>query len=449
MSSITENRSVMGNRLLAVVFLVLLTLADNILTNALPIALGSVPPQVPGYWNLTTTALILSTVSDLIGQHILIPVTYHYGSRYAMNLNSLSVLIASLFSLASLFWKANGLAWVPAIAGTFKIIGGGAHAAIFLTIVLIRKSSSGSLRAALIYTTGAAVVLCQTIASTVTPFLARQSPTLPYIFSIAFCALAGAVTTVYHAASSPASDRECANDPSTQPLLLHVAASQNPHPTTSWELVKIHYARWSNKASITRKVLKLIGLIFFLAAVAKATRPLFITYIQHRVGVTPEFASYLWLVRIVMSLVIFIVALPLVVAVLAKYTPNTPDAINLYMAKISVILLTTGALLIGLARSKPVLISGLVINTLGVATDLALLAFAADVVTDDLANCFFMTIASLESAGTLFGIVLLYPLYQFGLQDDTIFGGIPYYICAGLFTIAGVAVWMMKPRVTY
>ncbi|KAI8951733.1 hypothetical protein F4801DRAFT_544156 [Xylaria longipes] len=449
MSVISGNRYAMENCLLAVVFLALLTLADSILTNALPVALGSVPPQVPGFWNLTTTALVLSTVSDLIGQLILIPAAYHYGSRYAMNLNSLSVLIVSVFSLASLFWRADGHAWIPVVTGIFKIIGGGSHATAFLTITLIRKCPSGSLRAALIYTTGAAVVLCQSIASTITPFLARQSPTLPYILSIACCVFASTVTIVYNETGSLMSDRACANNPSLLPLLSHVATSQDHHSATPWELCKIHYRRWNTKPSMTRKVLKSLGLIFFLAAVAKATRPLFITYIQHRVGVTPELASYLWHVRIVMSLVIFIVVLPLVVIVLAKYTSSSPNAINLMTAEVGVILLTTGALLIGLAQTKPVLISGLVINTLGVATDLALLAFAADVVTEDLASCFFMTIASLESAGTLVGIGLLYPLYQLGLYDDTLFGGIPYYICAGLFTIAGVRVWQMKPLITW
>ncbi|KAI0857417.1 hypothetical protein F4860DRAFT_489578 [Xylaria cubensis] len=444
MSSILGDRYTMGNCFLLVAFLTLLALADNILANALPLALEPEPPQVPGFWNLTTIALILSTVSDLVGQMSLIPVAYFFGSRCAMKLNSLSVLIASVFSLASLFWRADGLSWIHAIAGIFKIIGGGCHATIFLTITLIRKNSFDNLRATLIYTTGAVVVLCQNIASTVTPFLAGQNQTLPYIFSIICCTLACTVTTIYDTTENSASVQACANDPSTLPLLLHETASQDSQSATLWELGEIHYRTWNNKPSMVRRVLKSLGWIFFLAAVAKATRPLFLTYIQHRVGITPELASYLWSVRTVMSLVIFVVFLPLIVVVLTKYTPWPLNAINLYTAKISVILLTTGALLIGLARSKPVLVSGLVINTLGVATDLALLSFTADVVTDDLANCFFLTIASIESVGTLIGIFLLYPLYQLGLDDKTLFGGIPYYLCAGLFTIAGVKVWQMK-----
>lgn len=49
-----------------VVILALLTLADNVLSNALPIALQPGSPQTPGFWNLTTTALILSVLSGEI-----------------------------------------------------------------------------------------------------------------------------------------------------------------------------------------------------------------------------------------------------------------------------------------------------------------------------------------------------------------------------------------------
>ncbi|KAI1127253.1 hypothetical protein F5Y10DRAFT_243214 [Nemania abortiva] len=56
-----------------------------------------------------------------------------------------------------------------------------------------------------------------------------------------------------------------------------------------------------------------------------------------------------------------------------------------------------------------------------------------------------MAIASLESAGTLIGIGLLYPLYQLCLNDGTLLGGIPYYICAGLFTIAGARAYQIRP----
>ncbi|KAI0190546.1 hypothetical protein F4808DRAFT_453858 [Astrocystis sublimbata] len=445
MDRISENRYAIGNCLIAVVFLALLTLADNVVASTLPTVLGPGPPQIPGFWNLTTTALILSTVSDLIGQLVLIPATYHYSLRFAMKLNSLSVLAASMSSssLIPVFQGVDGLAWVPAVAGIFKMIGGGSHAAAFLTITLIQKNASGSLRTVLICTTGAAVVLCQTIASAVTPPLSKRSPILLYLLSIACCILAGIATVGYSTTRSPASDRQRSNDPSRQPLLSYT--NQDHFSPNLLGFIKIYYTRWNSKPFITRKVLAILGFIFFVLSISKATRPLFLTYIQYRSGITPELASYLWLARTVMSMVIFTMVLPLAVIVLAKYTSRivTPNVVTLYTAKIGVIFLAIGAILIGLARPRPVLISGLIINTLGVATDLALLAFAVDVVPEDIATSFFMVLATLESAGTLVGIGFLYPLYQLYLYDVALVGGIPQ----GFYMIAGVQIWQIMPLV--
>ncbi|KAK5626745.1 hypothetical protein RRF57_002460 [Xylaria bambusicola] len=430
----------------AVVILALLTLADNVLTSALPIALGPEPPQTPGFWNLTTTALILAVVSDLIGQPILTYTTYHYNFRHAITLNILSITVAAAASLVLSFWRTDGIAWTFAIASAFKIIGGGSHATIFLTIIGIRDKTSGSLRdqlaniklhsTCLIYTTGAVVVLSQTIAASAGPFLAAQSLVLPYIFSIICCSLAVFVVNFQVTAEDLTSGREWAGDACTQPLLSPALASHDTSSAVPLGFIRTYSNRWQNKPSTIRNALKLLGLVFLLAAIAKATRPLFITYIQHRVGITPSEASSLWLIRTVMSLVTFSTFLPTVVTLWSKNPLRLTGTLNLYIAKISIVLLSFGAILIGVARTRPVLVSGLIINTLGVATDLALLSFAADAVPDSIAGFFYMMIASIESAGTLIGIGILYPLYQMFLDDNTPLGGIPYYVCGVCVHIA-------------
>ncbi|KAI0423866.1 hypothetical protein F5Y09DRAFT_173480 [Xylaria sp. FL1042] len=430
MSDSLEDRSSTKGSLLAVAVLALLTLADNVSTNTSSFALESEPPQTPGFWNLTTTSLILSVISDLIGQPVLMFLTYHYGHQYAVKLNILSIAIASSYSLLSLFWQIDGRAWIPAIAPVFKIIGSGSHATTFLIIIAIREKTAGSLRAALIYTTGAVIVLCQTIASSVTPFLAKQDLSIPYSLSVICCIFAGFITIVDSMAGNPAGGRDWTNNSSLRPLLSPLVANQDRLSVTPTGLITAYSNVWLNKPPMARKSLKLLGWVFLFAAIAKATRPLFTTYIQHRVGITPTGASYLWLIRTVMSLVIFSAVLPIVVILWSKNTSEEPNTINVNIAKISIFLLALGALLIGLAQSKPVLMSGLVINTLGVATDLALLAFAADIVPDEISSSFFLVIAFIESAGTLIGIAVLYPLYQRFLDTNTPLGGIPYYFCA-------------------
>ncbi|KAI1278998.1 hypothetical protein F5Y07DRAFT_360135 [Xylaria sp. FL0933] len=445
MSNSSENEYSTKGSLLAVAVLALLTLADGVSTNNLSYALKSESPQIPGFWNLTTTSLVLSVISDLIGQPILIFLSNQYSHQNAVNINILSILIASIYSIISLLWRIDGHAWIFAIAPIFKIIGSGSHATAFLVIIAIRENTSGSLRSALVYTTGAVIVICQTIASSITPFLAKQGLPMPHFFSAICCILAGLITIVYGTAGNSASGRDWTNDSSVQPLLPPLAASQNASSGTPFGLITAYCNMWLNKVFAVRKPLKLLFWVFLFAAIAKATRPLFTTYIQHRVGVTPIAASYLWLTRSVMSLIIFSAFLPLTVIYWSKTTSEEPDTINLYIARISIFLLALGAGLIGVAQTNSVLMTGLVINTLGVATDLALLAFVADLVPDDTSSSYFLTIASIESAGTLIGIFALYPLYQLFLDDNTLLGGIPYYVCAGLFIISGVIIWSLNP----
>ncbi|KAI0532099.1 hypothetical protein GGR58DRAFT_517978 [Xylaria digitata] len=443
MHSISGNRYPITGSLLAVAVLALLTLADNVLSNTLPFVLGPVPPQVPGFWNLTTTALILSVVSDIIGQLILMLLTHHSGSTCAIHLNNLSITIACVYSLVSFSWRADGAVWPSVIASIFKIVGGGSHATAFLTITLIWEKTSGSLRSALIYITGAVIVLSQTIASSVTPFLARQNPTFPYTFSIVCCVLASIVTVFYHTGGIPTGNREWISNSLVRPLLSPTVANQEAPSSTQLGFLEVYSQRWHNKSFNTRVIITLLGFIFLLAGIAKATRPLFTTYIQHRIGITPVVADYLWLIRTGVSLVIFTVVLPLIVILLSQSISRLPSTTNLYVAKISIILMAIGAFEIGVARSMPVLMSGLMINTLGVGTDLALLTFAADALPEDIGGYLFMAITLIESVAMLIGIWVLYPVYQFCLDDHTPLGGTPYYICAGLYTICGVIVWKL------
>ena len=75
-------------------------------------------------------------------------------------------------------------------------------------------------------------------------------------------------------------------------------------------------------------------------------------------------------------------------------------------------------------------IIALIINTLGVATDLSLLVFLASQSTNDTDGLVLLLVASFESAGILVGIGTLYPVYQWSISQRSLEGGAPYYICA-------------------
>lgn len=132
-------------------------------------------------------------------------------------------------------------------------------------------------------------MICQTLASTTTPMLLKHGHALPYIVSMICCLLAYAVTIVLTSADTP----ENTTGPEQRMLrapLLPPAEGDNTGVSYMKQVQQIFHI-FGDKSTITRSTITLLGLIFFTAAVSKATRPLFMTYIQHRVGITPEEVS--------------------------------------------------------------------------------------------------------------------------------------------------------------
>ncbi|KAF5230174.1 hypothetical protein FANTH_13957 [Fusarium anthophilum] len=108
---------------------------------------------------------------------------------------------------------------------------------------------------------------------------------------------------------------------------------------------------------------------------------------------------------------------------------------SLTQAKIAIVFISAGALAIGLAGSYDTITIALIINTVGVVTDLRILAFASTLLERPYAGSVLMLIASFESFGTLVGVGALYPLYQWSLRDGLPFlaGGLPYFTCGMLY----------------
>ncbi|KAF5266402.1 hypothetical protein FOXYS1_2753 [Fusarium oxysporum] len=183
-----------------------------------------------------------------------------------------------------------------------------------------------------------------------------------------------------------------------------------------------------------------------VSVLAQALGPFFASILADHSHVLPG-ADALWLLRSAMSVLIFGIILPGIALGTAPRV-SYPNNMNLRVARISVLFISAGAFMIGLSGSLRAITIALVINTLGVATDLSLLAFASCNFSSSDAGTVIMTLASIESAGTLLGIGVLYPIYQWSINEDLPFlaGGVPYYICGSLYAVTAVVVWSLRTR---
>jgi len=141
-----------------------MTLAESINAGTLSSLMD--PSELrPGFWNLVTTNLIVSGVSDLLGQLVVGYLADQKGRHYAMNVNASSVFMASIFTLFGLFSNDKWAILAAVAAPLLKWFGGGAHTSAFLTLVLLRSQANIGVRSAYYCATGAVIVLAQSLGS--------------------------------------------------------------------------------------------------------------------------------------------------------------------------------------------------------------------------------------------------------------------------------------------
>ncbi|KAG4263285.1 hypothetical protein FPRO03_09592 [Fusarium proliferatum] len=403
---------------LALVFLGLMTLGDSITDSLLP-ALADDTHTQSGRWNLGTAALVLKGVSDIIGQFMIGYFLNTRSKHHAMNLNATSILVASLVTLLSLCYEQQ---WP-------------------ILVAIVSPLAPPHYRFASYYCTGAVSVVAQSFGPFFASILADYTHFLPGILSGSCCLIGFGI--VDSLKSTACESNNSSHDESTSLLPNHQTDAELKRLSIS---VTEYLSRCFGKKSLLRtSSLIFLPQVFFLMAICKSTRPLFKTYIQHRDDVSPSEAEGLWLLRSVMSVVIFGIILPGIILHTAPRV-SYPNSINLHAARISVLFISIGAFMIGLSGSLRSITAALVINTLGVATDISLLAFGSCGFSSSDAGTVMMTLASIESAGTLLGIGVLYPIYQWSIKEDLPFlvGGVPYYICGSLYAVTAVVVWSSR-----
>ncbi|ENH64982.1 hypothetical protein FOC1_g10000518 [Fusarium oxysporum f. sp. cubense race 1] len=377
----------------------------------------------PGSWNLRTCAIVLGGASDIIGQSVLGYVLSTRSKYCAMIINTTSILAAVIVTFSSVLLGHNWPLMAATAGPLIKCVGGGSHGSVFLTLAILH-SQKPQHNFAYYYMTGAIVVLSQPLGSFSASHLSKHSHILPGALS-GLCYIMTYAIIIFLRQTDTDTKEPSRNESS--PLLPEGQQifRGDDAPASLMPLSKYITSLYGSSSPLRSQELKFLPRVFVVMGFCKSTRPLFTTYIQHRHGVSPAEADHLWLVRTVLSVALFVF-----IGLHTTYTKQS-DNISLAQAKIAILFISAGALAIGLPGSYDIITIALIINTIGVVTDLSILAFASTLLKSHDSGSALMFIASIESFGTLVGVGALYPLYQWSLQDGLPFlaGGIPYYTC--------------------
>ncbi|KAJ0127750.1 putative Sel1-like repeat-containing protein C1B3.10c [Fusarium oxysporum f. sp. albedinis] len=404
------------------------------------------PHWRPGFWDAGTARVIVTQVSNISSAYILGSSLRTLSHHEAIGLNIGSILLATIATYASSCFLPTWT-YLNAVVGPLaKFLGGGSHASKFLTLTVLHSRNTPCARTIYSYLTGFITVLAQVLGPILVTRLSRRSSHWSGLVAGILCLTAGGIAVFLD--STNYATQELSQDESgsvTDTLLSSRRYSHegSSHPddgvVSPVGLLKICLGL---KAPPREKILAFTPWIFFFIAISQASRPLFATFAQQRCGLSSTEAGNLWLLRSEISLFIFGVLLPCLISMEA-HTRLFSNNINLSIGRCSVTLMALGAIMISVSDSSLAITIGLIINTLGVSSNLSLLCFTANRLPSSAVGPVLMSFALSESVGSLVGIVIIYPTYQWSIDEKTPFyaGSLLYVFCGLNYTAIAAVIW--------
>lgn len=205
------------------------------------------------------------------------------------------------------------------------------------------------------YLIGAVLALCQNIGTSLVAPLSRLFEALPYVISIASCLLT-VVVIIYYVRLEIDKREDLDGIEAIESSFGHGDFRESGETTQT-----------TLKEQDSLNLFLLISTIA-LAAIPKVTRTLFTTYVTRRYGVPFDEvcnetsymfhtirahclkAQTLWLMRTIMTILVFSLVLPSAVVTLSRKGYSQPSTMALMAGKASILLVCIGALMVRLAR---------------------------------------------------------------------------------------------------
>ncbi|EWZ78063.1 hypothetical protein FOWG_17614 [Fusarium oxysporum f. sp. lycopersici MN25] len=396
------------------------------------------PHWRPGFWDAGTARVIVAQVSNMSSAYILGSSLRTLSPHEAIRLNIGSILLATIATYASSCFLPTWTHLNAVVGPLAKFWGGGSYASKFLTLTVLHNRNTPCARTIYSHTAGFITVLAQVLGPILVARLSRHSShwsgLMAGLMAGVLCLTAGCIAMFLDGTNYATHElSQDESDSTTDPLWSGRQDSHqgNSHPDDGVvSLVGLLKICLGLKAPPRGKILTFAPWIFSFIAISQASRPLFATYTQHRCGLSPTEADNLWLLRSEISLFIFGVFLPCLIS-MEEHTRVFSNNINLTIGRCSVILMALGAIMISVSESSLAITIGLIINTFGVSSNLSLLCFIANRLSSSAVGPVLMSFALSESVGSLVGIVIIYPTYQWSIDEKTSFysGSLLYVFC--------------------
>ncbi|OQE40910.1 hypothetical protein PENCOP_c005G08128 [Penicillium coprophilum] len=368
----------------------------------------------------------------------------HWGRRPIIYLSMLGILLGEIWVRIVCLWSSViplRMVWMSSI---FKIIGGGDQVLTAIAMVIVAEVFSEDERATALFRLQSCVQIAEILATPLSAYLMTFGPMFPYMLSI--CIIVVGCTpalflpeTLKHTKEtlvdreSPEQDSEGVQSqpPSKRPMLQEITRQFN-------EFVQSTRFIWTDFNIF------LMVFVMFVTMMSRQCTNLLLQYVSKKFDWSIGRASLLISLRGIFALVTYLVIMPILTFLAAKYFNLRGKRSDHFFSKGSGLLCIIGLAIISIAPTPAILIGGQVILSIGSSFVISTRSLATSLVQPDHAATLYSAIAIAQGVGTLVSGPLFAKLFQLGMHLGPAWTGLPFLQASLFFAVAVTALWNIR-----
>ncbi|KAL5041272.1 hypothetical protein BDW71DRAFT_201512 [Aspergillus fruticulosus] len=370
-----------------------------------------------------------------------------YGRRLVMSLSFVGQFAGMLWVLL-VCWVGLPIQ-VIWLSSTFLLIGGGSNVAASVSMMIITDSTPEIRWSQVFMYFNAAVIVAELISPPIGSFLMKRSLWVPLLLNT-FC---GAISILISWYMPETIDQSIARTDKGEYIEIPMTAADDelPRASTRFEepgsiMALLHDLKESMLAIVTQRDIPLLVLSFFISTFARDSMSFLLQCISNRYSWSIAKTSWLLSFRAAAQLLQFMVILPFVDRTMRKRFEGCPLEKDLFLSRVSILAITIGFGIMGIAPVVGLSMLGIAIYTAGSGFSTFARSLISSLMPPTMMGALYSTLAIMDTVGSLLAGPLMSSAFRWGMDLGGAWLGMPYLISAGLCLLMTVVIFMIHVK---
>ncbi|KAJ5131395.1 uncharacterized protein N7515_007434, partial [Penicillium bovifimosum] len=369
-----------------------------------------------------------------------------WGRRPVLYLSMLGIVLGEIWvkivCLGSRFIPLR-MVWFSSL---FKIIGGGDQVVTAVALVIVADVFTDDERATALFRLQSCIQIAEILATPFSAYLMKFGPMFPFVLSVCII-IVGSIPCLFLPETLPTAESKRSNPQMSDPD----SGNEQPQPPSKKTVLGELTRQARELGQSTRFIWRdsnicLMVLVLSVTVMSKQCTNLLLQYVSKKFDWSISRASLLISLRGIFSLATYLLIMPTLTFLAAKYLDVHGKYSDHLMSKGSGVLSVVGYIAIFLAPTPAVLIGGLVILSIGAAFMVSTRSLVTSLVRPDNVGTLYSTIAIAQGMGTIVSGPLFANLFRLGMHLGKVWLGLPFLQAAVFFGLAVTAVWHVRLR---